>query len=324
MTTIERLMSAARRSTSITRQNADPYGIRVVSGDSVPLRVIALPFGAIGATVNGADLAMPGAYIITGRDAGGEAAYVGESGNVAARLPDHADKRWFAAEAFVLAHVDGRICKPDAIHWQMALSQLIEEAGVARLVKGTGPCRAPITPERANELDLMLAQALPLLVDAGCRCVIRGPRTAAEEAKTGPVAEVTASPAGNEEGEEEDGPIEIGVSTTPIGTQEDELAYGDLWARGYDYQGRYLVAAGSEMRKDANPSANARTIERRKRLVEAGAAVLTGPVGTERYRLQTAVAFPSKAIAAKVLSGAHLGTEKWRRLPAAAPLIIAP
>jgi hypothetical protein len=35
---------------------------------------------------------------------------------------------------------------------------------------------------------------------------------------------------------------------------------------------------------------------------------------TNRLRLNVAVAFPSKAIAAKVLTGVHVGTDRWRML----------
>jgi hypothetical protein len=118
------------------------------------------------------------------------------------------------------------------------------------------------------------------------------------------------------------GPVEIGVSTTPIGVEEQELAYGNIWARGYEHQGRFVVAAGSEMRRLANASANAPTTGRRERLIAAGAAAEVDGLD-DRYRLRVAVAFPSKAIAAKVLSGAHLGSDKWRPLRAPQPFIIA-
>lgn len=326
MTTIiiERLMGATKRTTMIIRNSAEPYGPRTVTDDAIPLCVWAFPFGAIGAVTATGALAQPGAYILTGHDANGPVAYVGESGNVGARLPDHADKKTFATEVFVITHVGGAIGKYDAIHWQKCLSGLVEEAAVARLIKGTGPIRAPIAPERAAELDRMLGQALHLLVDAGCRCLVRGPQPApavVAERSSASSNGVTL-PSDTDDGDEA-GPIEIGVSTVPIGTEEQALTYGDLWARGYQHQGRFVVAAGSEMRKEANPSANGFTLQRRARLIEVGTAVLIGAEDDQRYRLEAAVAFPSKAIAAKVLTGAHVGTEKWRPLHAAAPLIIA-
>ena len=328
-TTIERLTGATMRTTTIIRSGAEPYGLRTVTDDSVPVCVRAFPFAAVGPVTAAGRLDQPGAYIIVGRDADGAVAYVGESGNVGARLPDHAaDMKRFATEIFVLMHADGGVGKHDAIHWQKCLSDLIEEAGVARLIKGTGPIRAPITPERAAELDRILGQALHLFVDAGCRCLSRVPQPArmdrpADTPSSPSAALPPTDSAEDGDGDEEAGPIEVGVSTVPIGTEEQELAYGDLWARGYQHMGRFVVAAGSEMRKEANPSANGFTLQRRARLIEVGTAVLIGTEDDERYRLEAAVAFPSRAIAAKVLTGAHVGTEKWRPLHAAAPVIIA-
>ena len=117
--------------------------------------------------------------------------------------------------------------------------------------------------------------------------------------------------------------MEIGVTVVPIGVEEQELSFGNLWARGYQYgDDRFIVAAGSEMRAEANRSANQHTRDRRERLLKAGAAKAVE--GTDdRYRLAVAVAFPSRAIAAKVLAGAHVGSEKWRPLGVERPCLIA-
>ena len=125
-----------------------------------------------------------------------------------------------------------------------------------------------------------------------------------------------------EEEAEDEGPMEIGVTVVPIGVEEQSLAFGGLWARGYQYGDRFIVAAGAEMRREANPSANRHTRDRRARLIKAGAAK---PVDDthDRYRLDVAVAFPSRAIAAKCLAGAHVGSEKWRPLLAPRPCVIA-
>lgn len=76
------------------------------------------------------------------------------------------------------------------------------------------------------------------------------------------------------------------------------------------------------MRTTPNPSANGHTLARRQHLI-ATEAVLPVDGMEDRQRLQMAVAFPSRAIAAKVLSGAHLGSDKWRPLRASKPFIIA-
>lgn len=65
------------------------------------------------------------------------------------------------------------------------------------------------------------------------------------------------------------------------------------------------------MRRVANASAIGRPAERRDELIATDAVADIDNVN-DRYRLRVAVTFPSKAIAAKVLSGAHVGSNKWR------------
>src|SRR5690606_28548374 len=115
-------------------------------------------------------------------------------------------------------------------------------------VNSTSACAAKISQGRIATVDKMLVDALPLLFDAGCRILSPAPVPPMTTAKTDAgVSTVKDAPplvapekAADETGEEEDdgGPMEIGVSTTPIGVEELELAYSDLWARGYDYKDR--------------------------------------------------------------------------------------
>ncbi len=116
--------------------------------------------------------------------------------------------------------------------------------------------------------------------------------------------------------------MEIGAAAVPIGTGEQQLAYGDLWARGSVYQGRFVVAAGSEMRKGTTASVESHIVDRRKELI--GREVLVAIPGVDdRSRLNRPVAFPTLAMAAKVLSGSDIGKSNWRPLPTATPVIIA-
>lgn len=328
MKTIDRLRSATQRTTIITRDSTDLYGPRLIIDETVPLCVRAFPFSAIATMAASGVLATPSAYLLAGMwpACGGAAVYVGETGNLGRRLQEHAadEGKAFAAEVFAIVSPTGRLSKDDCVHFQKPLSELVEEGGVARLVKGTNPCKANVSPERAAELNRMLAQALPLLVDAGCRYLVPEPQPVAGAIT--PVAltsaPVAAPPFEDDDGDDEGGPMEIGVTTVPIGAEEQELAYGDLWARGYKHEDGFVVAAGSEMRKVANPSANELTVDRRTKLIEQGAVVPIDGMD-DRYRLRCAVKFPTLPIAAKVLTGAHVGSEKWRPLNAAAPVIVA-
>ena len=325
--TIDTIGAAARRSTTIImRDGAGLFGLRHVTDDATAVGVHAFAFADIASAVAGGGFAVPAAYLLVRPD---DAAYVGESGNVGRRLQEHAldPSKAFASEVYVLTGFERRLDKAAVIHFQKRLSSLVESAGVVRLIKGNGPCAAELPAWRIATLDSMFEDALPLFFDAGCRCLLPAlPQPAGADAPADETSAPALVPEANDGVEpddaDEDGPMEIGVSTVPIGVEEQELAYGDLWARGYEHQGRFLVAAGSEMRRVPNPSANIHTKHRRQELIDRGA--VDGVDGLDdRFRLQAAVAFPSKAIAAKVLAGAHVGSDKWRPLRAARRFFIA-
>lgn len=319
-------LAAARRTTIIMRDSADPFGPRFVTDDAVALTVRTFRFDDIAAVTAGGMLATAGAYILSG-PAG---VYIGESGNIGRRLQEHAldPSKGFAVEVFVVAGSEHRLDKSASIYLQKRLSDMVEAVGVVRLIKGANPCTVDLPAHRTASLDRMWSDSLPLLFDAGCRCLASVPQArpnaALEESCYAVAATVTTNGADDtplDDGDD-DGTMLIGVTTVPLGVEELELTYGDLWARGYEHQGRFVVAAGSEMRTTPNPSANEHTLARRRRLI-ATEAVLPVEGTEDRQRLQMAVAFPSRAIAAKVLSGAHLGSDKWRPLQASKPFIIA-
>jgi predicted GIY-YIG superfamily endonuclease len=326
--TFEHTLRATPRTTIIMRDGADLCGPRLITDDAVILGVRAFPFADIAAVAVSGGLAVAGSYLLAGTDDVGDAVYVGESGNLARRLQEHAADpgKAFATDVYVVCGFERRLDKDDAVHLQMRLGQLIEAAGAARLVNRASPSAADLPPWRIASLDRMLADVLPLLFDAGCRCLVRArPQSVPiQAAASGDRATAAPTAPANDDAEDGDeaGVMLIGVTTVPMGVEEQELAYAGLWARGYEHQDRFVVAAGSEMRAVSNASAIPPTVVRRQRLIDTQAAV---PIaGTpDRLRLQVAVAFPSRAIAAKVLSGAHLGSDKWRPLRAAAPFIIA-
>jgi len=175
--------------------------------------------------------------------------------------------------------------------------------------RGAAPCRADLPVWRALSLDRMISDLLRLAFDLGCRAF----HTTEPPAMSG--AAESAATAGDADDESDAGQMEIGVSTTPAGTQEFELLYGDLWTRGYQHQDRFIVAAGSEIRLPFNPSVIAKIRRRREQLLES--AVTPIPGTPERMRLAVAVAFPSMAIAGKVMAGAHLGSDRWRPIQGA-------
>jgi hypothetical protein len=328
--TITNTTAAVRQSTSIVSREGDSlHGPRLVTDEASPLCVRAFAFTEIPTAIAAGGLNTPGAYLLFGKESLEDLARVGESGNVARRLQEHTGDptMTFAREVFVVTGFDRKLDKQAAVHFQKRLSEQVLGAGVARLIQGIAPCSADLPASRIASLDRMFMDALPLFYDAGCRCLT--PPLPLPAAALSKLAEVAAAPTlvpeaetATEGDEADEGPMLIGVTTVPVGVEEFALSFGDLWARGYEHQDRFVVAAGSEMRKVANPSANGHTVARRDRLIETGTAKEIDGVD-DRYRLQVAVAFPSRAIAAKVLCGAHVGSEKWPLLRAPRPDVIA-
>jgi hypothetical protein len=328
--TITNTTSAMRQSTSIVSREGDSlHGPRLVTDEASPLCVRAFAFAEITNAIAAGGLNTPGAYLLLGKESLEDLTRVGESGNVARRLQEHAGDPGmaFAREVFVLTGLDRKLDKQAVVHFQKRLSEQVLSAGAARLIQGVAPYSADLPPSRIASLDRMFADALPLFYDAGCRCLT--PPLPVPAAALAKLAEVTAAPTlapgaeiAPEADEADEGPMEVGVTTVPVGVEELALSFCDLWARGYEHQDRFVVAAGSEMRMVANPSANEHTVTRRNRLIETGTAKGVDGVD-DRYRLQVAVAFPSRAIAAKVLCGAHVGSEKWRPLCTPRPYVIA-
>jgi len=330
--TIENRTAAHARSTSIImRDGADLNGPRRITDEAATVCVRAFPFAAIATQVASGDLCIGATYALVNH--GLCRGYVGSAGELDSRLKQHAadPEKAFATEVFAVCGAGTNLDYEAAVCMERLLKHAIERAGVAQLVNRVEPRAARLSASRLISIERKFADAQALLYDAGLHWLVPHPvSTAAVPAEAGsaeeppplaPDAEVAAA---DEQADEEadEGPMEIGVTVVPLGVEEQRLAFSDLWARGYQYGHRFIVAAGSQMRGEANPSANQHTRDRRERLIKAGAA--KNVEGTDdRYRLDVAVAFPSRAIAAKVLAGAHVGSEKWRPLAAGRPCLIA-
>ena len=320
--TIENMTAALRRSTSvITRDGADLNGPRLITDEASTVCVRAFPVAAIGTLVATGALSVVSTYLLRSRHE--PLGYVGSASDLDARLRQHAtdpDKA-FAREVFAICGADTNLDYEVALHMEGLLKRMVEEAGVARLVNKVEPRAARLSAARLISVERQFADAQVLLHDAGLHWLVPNRAPVVVEPAAAPLVPELADAAVEEEVEDE-GPMEIGVTVVPIGVEEQSLAFGGRWARGYQYGDRFIVAAGSEMRGEANPSANQHTRDRRERLIKAGAAKPVDDTN-DRYRLDVAVAFPSRAIAAKCLAGAHVGSEKWRALRAERPCVIA-
>ncbi|MCF1502245.1 hypothetical protein L0F51_00520 [Afifella sp. H1R] len=95
-----------------------------------------------------------------------------------------------------------------------------------------------------------------------------------------------------------------------------ELAYADLFGRGLECDGLFIVLPGSEVRvlgENGNEESSVRT---RRAILEKRGVMTPIPGVTDRQRLNSAVAFWSKSIAARVLAGSHVPSNVWRPIHA--------
>jgi predicted GIY-YIG superfamily endonuclease len=254
--------------------------------------------------------AVPACYILADH----RTAYIGETGNIGRRLSDHFRDpgKGFAREAYVISGYEGAwFDTTAALYLQYRLTKIAEQAGLVEILKGTNPQVLELPSHRRASLDIFVEHGERLLFDAGCR-VLRSNfasqrRTVAELEPTGP---------------DETGPMQIGVIATPPLGSELELAFGDLWARGFPVAEGFVVIAGSEVRNAINPSAPQVVENWRGELANAQALVAI-PGLQDRKRLRVAVQFPSAAIAAKVCTGAHVDSSKWQPPRDPRPVLIA-
>ncbi|MGY3510602.1 hypothetical protein [Bradyrhizobium lupini] len=275
-------------------------GYRLVYDRACRAVVHAFPLSDLPAVAATGLLAGAGAYVLTD----GATAYIGESSRPARRLADHAadPAKGFAREAFVVSGEAGAFDKSIAVDFQYRLTNLAIATGAVALAKGVNPVEPALSPADRSTHDRIFDDALRLLHDAGCPVFHVPPPAAAEAGEPSPPA---AGPSAEAAGDDRDGgPLTIDVSTVPLGAAEFGLRYLGLWARGYALGDRFVVAAGSEVRREPNESVDRLTKRRHDQLL--GAGVLTAIPGvTDRLRLVVAVAFPTPSIAAKTCCGAH-------------------
>jgi hypothetical protein len=302
-------------STLIHRSSSDIAGVREAIDDLTGLTVTAFPMTMVRDIIP-ARAMMTAAYVLSGL-LSNRRIYLGESSRIGRRLYEHScdPSKAFAAEVFVITK-----CGPDpldktaALYLQAHLTRVAEDAGVVTVQKGTGAQMIDPSLRHATTYFKMANIAERLLYDAGC--VAFQSRFAALNTQledlTEPLIPIS---------EEDAAPIEIGVVAGHAGAEEYRLAYGDLWARGCYADAGFVVTAGSEVRRDINPSVNPILHTRRDELLDAG--VLADIPGLrDRQRLTVSVWFPSPAIAAKVVTGAHVASNKWMPVADARPFVL--
>jgi predicted GIY-YIG superfamily endonuclease len=311
------LSTRASCATIIHRELGGITGLREIFDRRSRLAVWAFPFSAIDQFAAKL-MATAAAYILADH----RSIYVGESSNVGRRLLEHAsdDAKMFAREVFVVSTFDSEwFDKTSAVQLQHRLTHNAKTAGLVEVRLGTNPQDIALPTWLLDSNDSMFDAAPQLLFDAGCRAF----HSNCDSQRNFPAAGPTSAPSGDADAGESDdsGLMEIGVTTTPRNVDEYQLVYFDLWARGYQFGDRFIVAAGSDFHNVETPSVNEIIKTRRKELLARGVLQTIRGI-SDRKRSMVAIAFPSMAIAAKVLCGAHVDSSKWQLLRVEQPIML--
>ncbi|KQT09020.1 MULTISPECIES: hypothetical protein [unclassified Bradyrhizobium] len=283
--------------------------LREVHDDVGRLTASAFPFAMV-KDMSMTRAAVPACYILADHCT----AYIGESGNIGRRLSDHFrdQSKAFAKEVYVVSGYEGAwFDTTAALYLQYRFTKIAEQAGLVDIMKGVNPQVLELPSHRRASLDIFVEHGERLLFDAGCR-VLRS--NFASQRRT--VADVDII------GPDDSGPMQIGVIATPPLGSELQLNYGDLWARGFPTPEGFVVMAGSELRSTVNPSAPP-IVETRRNELAGAQALMAIPGVQDRQRLRVAVCFPSAAIAAKVVTGAHVDSSKWQPPRDPRPILLA-
>lgn len=257
----------------------------------------------------------PAAYVLMSHDT----AYFGETSNASTRINQHLSDptKAFARVAYIVTgYPDPWPNKDPAIYLQYHLWNIAQTAGHVNIANDRTPQMPIVDDDKRGELQWLLEYGRQQLFDAGCLALDSNFDSQRRVASS---TELDDDPIGPND----EDPIRIDVVATPPAGSELELNYVGLWARGYPTaDGGFVVMPGAEMRTPVNGSAHDIIETRRNELRDKKALVPISGIAN-RERLLVAVWFPSPAIAAKVVTGAHAPARVWvpRRFPQ--PIIIA-
>jgi hypothetical protein len=210
--------------TKIHRPMGDIAGLREVHDDVSCLTVMAFPMTMV------KDIALACSCMACYILASHEKAYIGETTNPGRRLADHAadPSKAFAREVYVVtAPRKNWFDRAAVVYLQYRLTGMAEQAGLVEVVKGVNPQAIELAHDKRASLDhLLFEYGERQLFDAGCRVF----RSNFDSQRRDRQAVETIEAAVDAD---EAGPMQIGVIASPPIGSELELAYGDLWARGY-------------------------------------------------------------------------------------------
>ncbi|SFJ32515.1 hypothetical protein [Bradyrhizobium sp. cf659] len=311
--TTELLSPRAPCTTKVYRPLGGIAGPRLVRDAASRVAVCAIPLAQ--AAHIAALAAGPAAYVLMSHDT----AYFGETSNASTRISKHLSDptKAFARIAYIVTgYPEPWSNKGPAIYLQYHLWEIARTAGFVNIANDRTPQMPVVGEDERGELQWLLEHARQQLFDAGCLALDSNFDSLCRVASPTDLEDDPIGPHDND-------PIRIDVVATPPAGSELELNYVGLWARGYPTaDGGFVVMPGAEMRTPVNGSAHEIVKTRRDELRNQKALVPI-PGIANRERLLVAVWFPSPAIAAKVVTGAHAAARVWVRRRFPQPIIIA-
>jgi hypothetical protein len=268
--------------------------------------------------------------------------YVGETGDVMARLKRHASdpNKNFVSEVFVIASRDGRFDKTDVQLLQYQLNAWIEKLDRAHIVRGVRPTLPYVDPSRQRQSMQDFAHVRRLLPSLGCNLLeardgifTRKDVQQNEFASNG----LDGSTADDHNGEPEfvtasgQGPQDACAPTISPNCDRPEepsaapaarrsslfvLQHSTFIATGYQDGPDFVVLPGSEMRRTEmesfkNGFADGASNRQRRKDIEQSQSIAEVKGYSDRWRLIEERRFKSRGIAASVLMGVNLAKDSW-------------
>lgn len=281
----------------VHRPHGGIEGLRQIHDPAGRLAVTAFPIDMAEELATICDV-RSACYVVAGRGQ----AFIGESNRAVECVATHAadPARAFATEAYLLHERAPHSLDWSArLHLAYRLTKIAQETGLITLANTVEPKVRALPAEHAATLERLVTEARRLMFDAGCR-------TFNGNGASGLSAQVAID---NDQGLEE-AAVDRQVALTP--ESELEFDYCSIRARGHHSPEGFVVAKGSEVRDVEMPSLRKNIKALRADLRAKG--IVTQFAGVkDRLRFETAWPFPTAAVAAKFVAGAHVAATKWVR-----------
>jgi hypothetical protein len=287
--------------TTIYRPVANVDGLRVAHSLATTVSVYIGPAVKISELIEfGALKNRPLVYVLA---AHGLLAYIGRSGDGDRRLCDQLKKYTFSEEAFAVCWNDARIGDKTAEYFEARFVELAMSAGT-KLANKAVPKLPNMSAAEASDHEHLVYDARLILHDAGCRVLD----------PLAPLSDKKSS---------KDGQAIVGIGSLniPPGAPMFKMTRSArfMFARAVQVDGSFFVLPGSEYWLEPNPSL-VRPIKLRRQAIEKQKILEPHPDNEKVARLLAYLECKSAASAAKILTGWHIGSRAWERVPST-PLV---